>query len=85
MKYRAWKENIPFAVIEKGTLTAKCVNHDLKPFCITKVQFQVWNKTHLLLEINNTNYEDSGEYSVVHVFGGLERNHKEIMNLKIKG
>ena len=85
MKYRAWKENISFAVIEKGTLTAICSNHVLKPFCLAKVQFQVWNKTHLLLKIINTNYEDSGEYGVQHVFGGLEGNDKNTISLKIQG
>lgn len=84
MKYRAWKENISFAVIEKGTLTAICSNHVLKPFCLAKVQFQVWNKTHLLLKIINTNYEDSGEYGVQHVFGGLEGNDKDTISLKIQ-
>ena len=84
-KYRAWKENISFAVIEKGNLTAKCLNHDLKPFCLRKVQFQVWNKTHLLLEIKNASYEDGGEYGVEHVFGGLEGNAKDKISLEIKG
>lgn len=84
-KYRLWKENTPFAVIENGTQTASCLDDDLKPFCLTKVQFQLWNDTHLLLEIKNTNYEDSGKYGVVHVFGGMERNHKDTIYLKIKG
>ena len=79
------KEDIPFAVIENGTQTAICVNDVLKPFCLTKVQFQVWNETHLLLTIKNTNYQDSGEYGVEHLFGGMERNHKDTISLNITG
>lgn len=83
--YRAWKENVTFAIISNGTQTARCSNDVLKQFCLTKVQFQVWNATSLLLAINNTDYEDSGDYSVEHVFGGMEGNHKDTMFLEIKG
>ena len=84
-KYRAWKDNTSFAIIDKGTQTAKCLNHVLKPFCLKKVQFQVWNETHLLLAVKNTNYDDSGDYDVEHVFNGIEGNHKDTTSLKIKG
>lgn len=83
--YRAWKHNVPFAIISKETQSARCSNDVLKIFCLTKVKFQVWNATSLLLAINNTNYEDSGDYSVEHVFGGMEGNHKDTMFLEIKG
>ena len=83
--YRAWKNNVPFAIIRNGTQTARCSNDVLKQFCLTRVEFQVWNATHLLLTIKNTNYDDSGDYGVEHVFGGMEGNHKDTMSLKIKG
>lgn len=80
--YRAWKDNVPFAIIENGT--AVCSNDILITFCQTKVLIRM-NKTHLLLEIKNTSYDDSGNYSVVHVFREMERNHKDTMLLKIQG
>jgi len=83
-QYRVWKGNISFAVIEKGSQTGRCLNDVLKPFCLTKVEFQVWNETHLLLTIKNTNYDDSGNYGVEHVFRGMEDNDKETISLKIK-
>lgn len=84
-QYRAWKHNVPFAIISKGTQSARCSNDVLKTFCLTKVKFQVWNETHLLLAIKNTAYEDSGDYSVEHVFEGIEGNQKDIMSLQING
>jgi len=83
-QYRAWKEEIPFAIINNGTQNARCLDDILKTFCLTKVQFQEWNETHLLLTIKNTNYDDSGDYSVEHVFKGLEDNHKDTVSLKIQ-
>ena len=84
-QYRAWKDNVSFAIIESGTQTASCLNDILKTFCLTKVQFQVWNGTHLLLTIKNTSYADSGDYAVEHVFSGMESNDKDTMSLKIMG
>lgn len=85
-QYRAWKDNIAFAIIGNGTQNSSCLNDTLKTFCRTKVQFQVWNETHLLLSIKNTAYDDSGDYGVEHVFSGLENNHKaNVVSLKIQG
>ena len=57
----------------------------LKTFCLTKVQFEVWNETQLLLTIKNCDYDDSGNYGVEHVFEGLEHNDKDNVSLKIQG
>lgn len=85
-QYRAWKDNITFAKIDNGTQTSSCLNDILKTFCLTKVQFQVWNETHLLLSIKNTTYDDSGDYGVEQVFAGLENNYKaNAVSLKIQG
>lgn len=83
-QYRAWKEEISFATIINGSQTARCLDDILKTFCLTKVKFQVWNETHLLLSIKNSSYDDSGDYSVEHVFEGLEGNHKSKVSLKIQ-
>ena len=84
-QYRAWKEGISFATIFNGFQTARCLDHILKTFCLTKVNFQVWNETHLLLTIKNCSYDDSGDYGVEHVFEGVEDNHKNNVSLKIQG
>ena len=84
-QYRAWKDNTPVAIIEKETQTATCLSDVLKPFCLEKVQFQVLNETHLLLAVKNTNYDDSGDYDVEHVFEGMEGNYKDTTFLKIQG
>jgi len=84
-QYRAWKEKIPFAIISNGTQNAGCLDDHLKTFCVTKVQFQVWNETHLLLTIKNCDYGDSGNYGVEDVFEGLEHNFKRDVSLKVQG
>ena len=84
-QYRAWKEEISFAIIINGSQTARCLDDILKKFCLTKVKFQVWNETHLLLTINNSSYDDSGDYSVEHVFEGLVGNNKSKVSLIIQG
>ncbi|XP_020604496.1 uncharacterized protein LOC110043382 isoform X2 [Orbicella faveolata] len=35
-QYRAWKEEIPFAIINNGTQNARCLDDILKTFCLTK-------------------------------------------------
>ncbi len=84
-EYRALKNNVTFAIITKGTLTAICPNDVLKQFCRTQVEFKIWNVTHIILKINDTSLSDSGVYSVEHVFGGMEGNHHDKAVLKVVG
>ena len=85
--YRAWKENVSFAMITKGTLTATCPdNSPLKKFCSSKTEFKIYNETHLILTIKKIAFNNSGNYSVQHVFGGLESNHRDLpVLLRVEG
>ena len=82
---RAWRNNITFSIIHKGESTGTCTNdsHDLEQFCLTKIEFKFHNDTHLELMIKNVTLNDSGDYTVEHVFGGLTNNEKIMKRLQI--
>ena len=82
-EYRVWKDNVAFAIITKGTLAARCANGVLKQFCLTKTEFKIWNKTDLILMVNDTTHDDGGNFLVEHVFAGMEGNHKDKIILHI--
>ncbi|KAJ7372072.1 hypothetical protein OS493_020496 [Desmophyllum pertusum] len=80
---RALVNNTIFAVIRKGSSNGTCAD-DLVQFCQLKTDFNIWNSTHLILMIKHTTFNDSGEYAVEHVFGGLTNHEKTIKFLKIE-
>ena len=84
-EYRAWRDNITFAIITEGSQTAECPDDVLKQFCLFKTEFKILNVTNLILKVKNTTFNDSGNYSVEHVFLGLEGNHRDNAFLKIEG
>ena len=84
-EYRVWKDNVTFAIITNLTVTATCPDNVLQQFCLTKIEFKIWNVTHLILKVKNTTHDDSGNYFVEHVFGGMEGNHRDKIILNIEG
>ncbi|XP_078371105.1 uncharacterized protein LOC144654747 isoform X2 [Oculina patagonica] len=82
-EYRAWRDGVAFAIIKKGKQNATCPDDVLQQFCLKKTEFKIWNMTHLLLEVNNTTFDDRGNYTVEHVFRWMEANHKDKIILKV--
>ena len=89
--YRAYKDNITFSNIEKGSRDGICVNHlsggfneGVSALCERYI-FQVHNDTHLSRTICNVMASDSGIHKIEHRFQNLEADKVETWRLHVKG
>lgn len=84
--YRAWKNNVTFAILRKGSPTANCSKDVfIQQFCSKKTEFKFWDNTSLMLEIKDTTLDDEAKYTVQHVFTRMEGNHRDEILLEVKG
>ncbi|KAJ7369600.1 hypothetical protein OS493_037727, partial [Desmophyllum pertusum] len=58
------------------------LNNTILPSSL-KTDFYIWNSTHLILMIKHTTFNDSGDYAVEYVFGGVTDNEKTMKRLQI--
>ena len=81
--YRVRKNGVPFSYIERGSNRSNCTDDVLMEFCLSRTEFKKVNASHLLLRIRKTEVNDTGKYSVHHVFKSLTRDTSEGIMLKV--
>lgn len=81
--YRVDKDNTVLAYMKNGSRKGNCTNSQLADFCSKRVEFGVYNDTHLRLQIRKTIVNDSGCYGVFYHYVNLTEDHKHVTRLNI--